>query len=91
MTAVATTKLSPRGQIVIPESVRLRLGLEVGDQFVVYADEGVVILKSLSVPSFQAFGALLGDARKKAKKAGVKKIDVDLAIKRAKRKNEGHS
>jgi len=91
MTAVATTKLSSKGQIVIPESVRLRLGLAAGDRFVVYADQGVVMLKSLSAASLEGFGALLSDARKKARKAGAKKTDIDSAIQRAKRKNEGHS
>ena len=35
MTSIATTRLSSKGQIVIPEEVRKALGLEPGAQFVV--------------------------------------------------------
>ena len=34
MQALSTTRLSSKGQVVIPEEVRDRLGLEVGVQFV---------------------------------------------------------
>ncbi len=35
MESLATTKLSSKGQVVIPEEIRLRLGLKEGTQFVV--------------------------------------------------------
>jgi AbrB family looped-hinge helix DNA binding protein len=47
MAEAATTKLSSRGQVVIPEEIRNRLGLEPGVQFVVGGDRDVVILKVL--------------------------------------------
>ena len=34
MKTLATTKLSSKGQVVIPEEIRNRLGLETGAQFV---------------------------------------------------------
>ena len=39
MSELATTKLSSKGQVVIPESIRLSLNLHSGDQFVVIADK----------------------------------------------------
>jgi len=35
MAGVATTKLSSRGQVVIPENIRKKLQLKAGTQFVV--------------------------------------------------------
>lgn len=86
MTALATTKLSSKGQVIIPESVREQLGLQEGDQFVVYGEKGVVILKSLLSPSLDELGRLLKSVRTKAKKAGVTQADVDSAVARARRK-----
>jgi AbrB family looped-hinge helix DNA binding protein len=37
--------MSSKGQVVIPESVRKALGLEVGAQFVVMGDGDTVVLK----------------------------------------------
>ena len=45
MGTVATTRLSSKGQVVIPEEVRKALGLEVGAQFVVMGDGDTVVLK----------------------------------------------
>jgi AbrB family looped-hinge helix DNA binding protein len=41
---------SSKGQVVIPEEIRTRLGLEPGVQFVVVGDRDVVILKVLQAP-----------------------------------------
>ena len=46
----ATTKLSSKGQVVIPEEIRNRLGLKPGAQFVVLGDRDVVILKVIQTP-----------------------------------------
>lgn len=35
---IATTKLSSKGQIVIPEEFRKKMGLEAGTQFVVFLE-----------------------------------------------------
>src|SRR5690606_2270948 len=50
MTDPATTKLSSKGQVVIPEEIRERLGLKPGAQFVVVGDRDVVILKVIHQP-----------------------------------------
>ena len=38
MSSAATTTLSSKGQVVIPEEIRIRLGLKAGAQFVVLGD-----------------------------------------------------
>ncbi len=86
MIPIETTKMSSKGQIVIPEEIRNRLGLKSGDKFLVMGDKDVVILKTLSNPSINEFEDLIREARKQAKAAGLKKADVVNAI----AKSRGH-
>ena len=80
MAPLATTKMSSKGQIVIPEDIRKRLGLKPGAQFVVVGQNDVVILKTITQPSMNEFDPLISEARKQAKKAGMKKTDITAAI-----------
>ena len=81
MTSIETTKMSSKGQIVIPEEIRNRLGLKTGDKFMVIGDRDVVILKTLSPPSINEFDSLVKKARKQARVTGLVKSDVVNAIK----------
>lgn len=80
MAILATTKMTSRGQVVIPEDIRKRLNLKVGTQFVVVGEKDVVIFKSISQPSMEDFDKLIVEARKQAKEAGLKKSDVHATI-----------
>lgn len=86
MTETATTTLSSKGQVVIPEEIRQRLGLKAGAQFVVVADRDVVIFKVLEPPALREFADLSAQARRAARQAGVKPGDVAAAVKRVRRK-----
>lgn len=81
----ATTTLSSKGQVVIPEAIRERLGLKAGAQFVVVADRDVVILKVLEAPALSEFAALAAEARKAAKASRLKQADVARAITKVRR------
>ncbi|MDH3207715.1 MAG: AbrB/MazE/SpoVT family DNA-binding domain-containing protein [Gemmatimonadota bacterium] len=80
MVKPATTKLSSRGQVVIPEEIRTRLGLEPGAQFVVVGEGDVVVLKALKPPKMADFKALLDKVRESAEAAGITEEDVERAI-----------
>ena len=80
MPNLATTKMSSKGQVVIPEGIRKRLGLKAGAHFVVIGDKDVVILKAISPPSMEDFDALISEARKKARKTGLKRSAITAAI-----------
>ena len=80
MVRLATTKLSSKGQVVIPEAIRERLGLEAGVQFVVVAEGDVVVLKVLDAPKMSDFKALLDKAQESADAAGLTQEDVEAAI-----------
>ncbi len=80
MVELATTKMSSKGQVVIPEEIRKRLGLEAGTQFVVLAEKDTVIMKAISTPAMEEFDSLLAEARKQARKAGIKQADIESVI-----------
>ena len=83
MTNPATTRMSSKGQVVIPDDIRKRLGLKSGSRFVVVGEKDVVILKTITTPMIGEFDALIKTARKQAKAAGLKKSDITTAVKRA--------
>lgn len=82
MVKLATTKMSSKGQVVIPEEIRDRLGLKAGSQFVVIGERDVVILKTLATPSMKDFDTLIGRARSQARRAGMRRSDIAKATKR---------
>lgn len=80
MTKLATTRMSSKGQVVIPEDIRKRLRLEAGTQFIVVAGKDTVILKTISPPSMDEFESLIRTARQQAIKAGMKRSDINKAV-----------
>ena len=80
MKTLATARMSSKGQVVIPEDVRNKLGLSTGSQFVVIGENDVVIMKTITRPSMQDFDALIKRARKQAKSAGMTRSDISRTI-----------
>ena len=80
MSVISTTKLSSKGQVVIPEEVRAKLGLSPGAQFVVVGEGDVVVLKLVSAPDLGDLDDLLAEARSQARRAGLKRSEVTAAI-----------
>jgi len=83
METVATTRMSSKGQVVIPENIRKQLNLQPGAQFVVVGENDVVILKAISPPSLDSFDTLIQQARQQAKAVGLKRSDITKAVSRA--------
>jgi AbrB family looped-hinge helix DNA binding protein len=83
MGGVATTRMSSKGQVVIPEGIRKRLGLKTGSQFVVVGEKDTVILKAISRPTLAEFDELISEARRQARQAGMKRSDIMEAIREA--------
>ena len=46
---VETTKLSEKGQVVIPKDFREKMGLKPGSRFLVIAADGAIILQKMEV------------------------------------------
>jgi AbrB family looped-hinge helix DNA binding protein len=80
METLATTRMSSKGQVVIPETIRKQLKLEEGAQFIVVGNDDVIILKAIAVPDLDEFNVLIQKARKQAKESGLKQKDIKAAI-----------
>lgn len=85
MKSVATTKMSSKGQVVIPEEIRKSLNLTEGNQFVVLGEKDVIILKVVTPPSLKDFDHLITQARFEAKKSGLKKSVIQKIIKKTRK------
>ena len=85
MKPVSTTKMSTKGQVVIPEEIREQLRLEPGENFVVVGKDDTVILKKIPAPRMEDLDDLLREARRQARTAGLKRSDINRAIKRTRR------
>lgn len=77
---IATTKMSSRGQVVIPESVRDRLKLGPGVQFAVFGQGDVVMFKVINPPSADEFAHLKRELQREARQGGLKQSDIPKAI-----------
>jgi len=82
MATLEVTSLSSRGQVVIPQEVRDRLHLHVGEKFIVIGTDDTVILKKIENPSFKGFDKILKKTRDFVKKKGLTPGDVGEVIKR---------
>jgi AbrB family looped-hinge helix DNA binding protein len=78
--------MSSKGQVVIPEDIRNRLKLKSGSRFVVVGKDDVIILKTISSPAMAEFDLLVSEARKQAKKAKLKPVDISDALKKVRRR-----
>lgn len=82
MVTFSTTRLTSRGQIVIPEDIRKRLGLKEGMQFIVMGEGDAIILRAITPPTMKDFGAILEKTARAAKEEGMKQSDINESVKR---------
>ena len=84
MTNVMTTKMSSKGQVVLPEALRKMYGWQSGTAFAVLAYKGSIIMQPLRTPTEEEIVAEFEDAfeeaRRQAKDAGMMPVDVANAI-----------
>lgn len=80
MAEIQTTKMSSKGQVVIPGAIRARLGLEPGVQFVVIGEGDTIVLKPIAAPSIREFDEVMERAREAARRAGMRRSDIASAI-----------
>lgn len=86
MSEVELTRLSSKGQVVIPQHVRDELGLKEGETFVVLGKEDTIILKKVAVPSSkEVFAKVHSWGVRFAAKKGLKEEDLQKAIVRSRR------
>ena len=74
------TKLSSRGQVVIPQAVRDQLRLEEGAQFLVVAQDDSILLKKLKTPDIKSWKEITKPFRQASEKSGFSEKDLENLI-----------
>lgn len=83
MVAVSTTRMSSRGQVVIPEAIRVSCGFGEGTTFTVVAKGNAVMLQAIMMPPRDLFDELAHESRRAAEAAGMRPSDISDAIRDA--------
>ena len=73
--------MSSRGQIVLPISIRRKLNLGEGSQFLVLTDNENILLKPVRDPSLDEFYSLIEQAQKTARQLGFTEEEINAEIK----------
>lgn len=73
--------LSTKGQLVLPNELRKSLSLNSGDKLMVYWSADSIVLKKFEFPDVSDFEKAIDETVMLAKKAGMKKEDINSAIK----------
>ena len=81
---VETTKISEKGQVVIPSNLRKMMGIKKADQFLVFGEDSTIVLKKIERPAIKkTFEELAKPIQKAAKQLGLSRTDLKKAIKDA--------
>ena len=67
------TRLSSRGQLVIPDKTRRLMGLDTGAKFAVFSDGKNILLRPIAPPDVKAFEKLCSEGDKATRKAKAMK------------------
>jgi AbrB family looped-hinge helix DNA binding protein len=86
----AVTKVSSKGQIVIPKDLRNRLDLKEGDTLLVYSTGSILVIRKVTKQE-TVLSIIAGPLRKKIKQLGITRKDVRKAIEQARRSEETES
>ena len=79
--------MSSRGQIVLPVSIRRKLNLGEGSQFLVVTDNENILLKPVKDPSLDEFYSLIEKKKKTAAELGLTEDDLNAEIKAMRAEN----
>ena len=79
------TKMTSKGQVVIPQEIREEIGIKEGERFSVYDTEDSIILKRIKnleeIKDIEEFEKTFKSMWKTAKSEGIKKEDIEKEIK----------
>ena len=80
MGEVMLTRMSSKGQIVIPKALRELMDIKEGEVFAMFGEEDTIILKRVDLPSDEEFEILLRWGSEYARKRRIEREDVERAI-----------
>ena len=78
--------MGTKGQLVVPKSIRDKIGLMPKDRFLVMGDKDLVFFKKIKIPSIKEdFERITRATSKIAKEKGITKRDIEEEIKKARK------
>lgn len=80
MSEVILTKMSSKGQIVIPKALRELLGIKEGELFALFGKDDTIIMKRVDLPTGEELETILAWGAEHARKRKIKRGDVLKAI-----------
>jgi AbrB family looped-hinge helix DNA binding protein len=69
------TKLSSKGQIIVPKGIRDSLNMKTGEIFVIFADRDTIILKRVQRPSDTDLKEMFARSQRLARQRGLNRAD----------------
>ena len=80
-------KMSPKGQLVVPQEIREKESFQPGDRFIPFPVKGGILFKKVKLPNRQQeFKKLAKEVEAQFKKEKIAPQDVKEAIKWARKK-----
>ncbi len=87
---IEITKMSSKGQIVIPQNTRKEINANEGTMFAVTAQKDTIILKKIETPSrkmlMRELREIAKEGRKRLEKKGIKESDIQRIIEKRRMK-----
>ena len=84
-----TTKMSSKGQVVIPENIRSAVSASEGTLFVVIGSKDTIVLKKMDLPSkeelIKELEKIAKEGRKRLESKGLKESDIDRIVQKSRR------
>ncbi len=78
---IATTKVSSKGQVVIPAEIKKSMGIKEGEKLLIISIGDTLILKRVGSKTFQE---TVGPVWKKVRELGLTEGEIDALIQEAK-------
>jgi len=77
---IETTKMSSRGQIVVPQDIRNEINAKEGSVFAIFGTDSTIILKKLETPTkddvIKDLKKISKEFKKRAERLGIKESDI---------------
>lgn len=87
MTEIELVKMSPKGQLVVPQMIRKEQRFKPSDRFVPFSVKGGILFKKVKMPNVKVeFTSLARDIEEQFRKQKVTEKDVDEAVKWARKR-----
>lgn len=80
MPEIEFTRLSSKGQVVIPQDIRKSMKLKPGTPFAVLREENAIRLKKIEMPKIKSWTEATKPFQQAAKRSGFTREDLDRII-----------